>query len=57
MREGFKSLARMLPEVSRASITVASRKGAIKTACGLAIATQSMHKPRLKTMGGNRLVR
>ena len=31
MREGFKSLARMLPEVSSASMTVASRRGAIKT--------------------------
>ena len=46
----------MLPEVSNASITVASRKGATNTACGLAMATQSMAKPRLKIIGGKRLV-
>jgi hypothetical protein len=55
MREGFKSLARMLPEVSKASMTVASRRGVNNKAWGLAIEMQSRHSPRLKTMGGKRL--
>ena len=57
MRDGFKSLARMLPEVSRASMTVASRSGAIRTDCGRAMAMQSRPSPRLKMMGGKRLVK
>ena len=57
MREGFKSLARMLPEVSITSMTVASRKGVIKTVCGLAKAAQSNSRPKHKKTGGIFLVR
>jgi hypothetical protein len=56
MREGFKSLARMLPDVSSTNITVASRKGVIKTVCGLAKAAQRSSRPKHKTSGGIVLV-
>ena len=56
MREGFKSLARMLPEVSSTSMTVASRSGVIMTVCGRAKAVQSSSNPMLKNSGGNILV-
>jgi hypothetical protein len=37
-------------------MTVASRKGVINTACGLAKAMHSSSKPRHNTQGGMRLV-
>jgi hypothetical protein len=50
------SLARMLPEVSITSITVASRRGVIMTVWGRASAAQSKSKPRHKKTGGIFLV-
>ena len=45
MRLGLTSVARMLPEVSTASITVSMRLGSIRTACGRAMPINSRHNP------------
>jgi hypothetical protein len=42
----------MLPDVSMANMTVASRKGAIKTVCGLAKDAQISNKPKQRKSGG-----
>jgi hypothetical protein len=52
MRLGFRSSARMLPEVSMASMTVASRMGVNMMDWGLAMAINKTAKPSKTTTKG-----
>jgi hypothetical protein len=58
MRLGWTSPARMLPELSMASITVSMRLGNNMMACGLAIASSKPAKPdKISSTGKCRVIR
>ena len=52
MRLGCTSVARMLPELSMASITVSMRLGKSKMACGLAMANSKPARPSRTSSAG-----